>query len=151
MATITFATMKFYTFITMSTITLAILFLHRSKEVKIKKLLRKELSTAINPFQEIPQEKFRGEKSRYRKAEHLTFQTGDGIETDHVARLVQQTLECCGFKSTVPVRRNGGVHTLTITRGKNQFLVKVLDGLHVPNSFLLSVAALPVRARNGTD
>lgn len=132
-------------------LTAIIFLLYRSEEDRLKKTLVKELPFKIPGFQTMSQYDFHGgEQSESRVDAFSSFElcilftTVQTCSTEEISKRILTTFKDCGFQTTTPVRRNGGIYTFSIQRKKSTFTVSLCNSLHRCNSFFLGLEKVPI-------
>jgi hypothetical protein len=125
--------------------------LYQSEEARIKKTLEKELPFKIPGFQTLSQYTFYGSGQAESRVDAFSsfgscilFTTVQTCSTEDISKRVLTTFKDCGFQTTIPVRRNGGIYTFSIQRKKSTFTVSLCNSLHCCNSFFLGLEKVPV-------
>lgn len=141
--TITLETLRFWVFVASIVVVIVFFVFIKSKEARFKQLLRRELRD-FN-CEEISDWEFQGgnPSSYSHPSSTLMLEFYESMTTKKLWGHLKTSLESRGFVLTPLVRRNGGVYTLTVTKGKIVFNMTILQGIHVPNSFHLTFEVVP--------
>lgn len=126
------------------TITLILVLVYKTKNMHIRLLITKGLKKNFISFKEISESQFMGIQSdsgvRFYSTPNtdcmIAFSISYHVDVKTIVNMIRNSLEQRQFK-TIAVFKTRECWVLKTQKGKTKYVIDILTGLHVKNSFLI--------------